>query len=116
MFIVNNYYFDILRVIMYDMPSWPLKVSVSHRQDKDTMHVSRIQGKLREMYYDRSKSCFGDFPGSPVLKTLPSNSGGVGSVPGWGTKIPHASWPKHQNMEQKQYCNKINEVFKNGPH
>ena len=43
---------------MYDMPSWPLKVSVSHRQDKDTMHVSRIQGKLREMHYDRSKSCF----------------------------------------------------------
>ena len=35
-----------------------------------------------------------DFPGNPVLKTLPSISGDVGSVPGWGTKIQHASWPK----------------------
>ena len=31
-----------------------------------------------------------DFPGSPVVKTLPSNAGGVGSIPGQGTKIPHA--------------------------
>ena len=27
-------------------------------------------------------------------KTLPSTAGGVGSIPGWGAKIPHASWPK----------------------
>ena len=24
-----------------------------------------------------------------MVNTLPSNAGGVGSVPGWGTKIPH---------------------------
>ena len=24
--------------------------------------------------------------------------------------------PKIQNIKQKQYCNKFNEVFKNGPH
>ena len=32
-----------------------------------------------------------DFPGGPVAKTLPSNAGGVGSTPGRGTKIPHAT-------------------------
>ena len=32
-----------------------------------------------------------DFPGGPVVKTLPSNAGGVGSVPGQGAKILHAS-------------------------
>ena len=32
----------------------------------------------------------GDFPGGPVVKNLPSNAGDVGSIPGWGTKIPHA--------------------------
>ena len=26
-------------------------------------------------------------------ETLPSNAGGAGSIPGWGAKIPHASWP-----------------------
>ena len=28
-----------------------------------------------------------DFPCCPVVKTLPSNAGGVSSIPGWGNKI-----------------------------
>ena len=35
-----------------------------------------------------------DFPGGPVVKTLPSSAGGVGLIPGRGTKIAHALWPK----------------------
>ena len=31
-----------------------------------------------------------DFPGAPVLKTLPSNEGGVDSIPTQRTKTPHA--------------------------
>ena len=57
----------------------------------------------------------GDFPGSPVVNTLPSNAGGAGSIPGWGAKIPHASGPKIQNIKQKQYCKIFNKDFKNGP-
>ena len=57
-----------------------------------------------------------DFPGGPVVKASPSNAGGKGSIPGWGAKIPHASRPKNQNIKQKQYCNKFNKDFKNGPH
>ena len=57
-----------------------------------------------------------DFPGGPVVETSPSDVGGVGSIPGQGAKIPHASWPKNQNIKQKQYCNKFNKDFKNGPH
>ena len=56
-----------------------------------------------------------DFPGGPVVKTSPSNAGGVGSIPGQGAKIPHASGPKNQNIKQKQYCNKFNKDFKIGP-
>ena len=51
-----------------------------------------------------------------MLKTLPSKPRGVGLIPGWGTKIPHGSWPKKQNIKQKQYCNKFNKDFLNGPH
>ena len=51
-----------------------------------------------------------------MVRTSPSNAGGASSIPGWGAKIPRASWPKNQNMKQKQYCNKFNEDFKNGPH
>ena len=34
-------------------------------------------------------SCEGDFPGCPVVKT--SNAGDLGSIPGQGTKVPHAA-------------------------
>ena len=31
-----------------------------------------------------------DFPGGPVVKNAPCNAGDMGSIPGQGTKIPHA--------------------------
>ena len=51
-----------------------------------------------------------------MVKTLPSSVEGAGSIPGWGTKIPHVSQTKNQNRKQKQYCNKFNKDFKNDPH
>ena len=47
-----------------------------------------------------------------MVKTLPSSAGGAGSIPGQGVKIPHASWPKNQNIKQKQYYNKFNKDLK----
>ena len=32
----------------------------------------------------------GDFLGGPVVKNLPCNTVNMGSIPGWGTEIPHA--------------------------
>ena len=34
---------------------------------------------------------FGDFPAGPVVKNVPYNPGDMGSTPGQGTKIPHAT-------------------------
>ena len=48
------------------------------------------------------KTAYRDFPGSSVVNTSPTNAGGVGSIPGRGAKIPHASRPKNQNIKQKQ--------------
>ena len=56
-----------------------------------------------------------DLPGGPVVKTLPFNSGGVGSIPGPGAKIPLASRPKQQKIKQKQYCNTFSKGFKSDP-
>ena len=50
-----------------------------------------------------------------MVKTLPSNAGGVGSIPGLRAKIPHASGPekrKENRKQQKQYCNKFNKDLK----
>ena len=51
-----------------------------------------------------------------MVKTSPFNEEGVSLIHGWGTKIPHASKSKSQNIKQKQYCNKLNKKFKNGSH
>ena len=32
------------------------------------------------------KTTMRDFPGGPVVRASPSNAGGVGSIPGQGTK------------------------------
>ena len=51
-----------------------------------------------------------------MVKTLPSNAGGAGSIPGRGAKIPHASQPKNQSIKQKQYCNAFKKDFKKMVH
>ena len=52
----------------------------------------------------------GDFTDGPVVKTLPSNAGGTGLIPGQRAKTSHASQPK--NIKQKPYCNKFNKDVK----
>ena len=37
---------------------------------------------------------------SQAVKNLPSNSGDAGSIPGQGTKIPHASRPLSCNLDK----------------
>ena len=51
-----------------------------------------------------------DFPGWPVVKTVPSRAGAAGLILGVGAKMPHALWPQNQNI--KQYCNEFNKDFK----
>ena len=61
----------------------------------------------------------GNLPGGPVVNTSSSKARGVGSIPGWGDKIPGwgaRSWSNEPDIKQKQYCNKFNKDFKNGPH
>ena len=38
----------------------------------------------------------------PVVKTLPSDAGGMDSIPGWGTKIPHATM--QCGLKKKKDC------------
>ena len=50
-----------------------------------------------------------------MVKTSPSNAGGVGSTTGQGAKISHALQPKN-TKKQKQCCSKFNKNFRDGPH
>ena len=38
---------------------------------------------------------FRDFPDGTMVKNPPSNAEGMGSIPGWGAKIPHAMMQKN---------------------
>ena len=55
------------------------------------MQMSKQNMKRRTYNLRHIKEWLGDFPGGPVVKNPPSNAGDVGSIPGRGTKIPHAT-------------------------
>ena len=77
----------------------------------------------KPFYFSSLSLCFlifkigtiGNFSHGLVIKTWPSNAGGAGLISAWETKMPHASWPKNQNIKQKQSCNKFSKDFKNVP-
>ena len=48
-----------------------------------------------------------DFAGDPVVKNPSCNAGDASSIPGWGTKIPHASG-------QLSPCTAITEPMRSG--
>ena len=82
--------------------------------------ISAYQTTEKRLFQEKiklqSKHIVGNFLGSPMVKTSPSNGAGTGSIPGWRAKMPRASRPENQNRRQKQYCNKFNKDLKNGPH
>ena len=78
-----------------------LPLRVRTRQKMSTMttsiqHYSRCssqgsQARKRKKKHLDQKGRSRDFPGSPVVKDLPSNAGDLGSIPGLGTRIPHTT-------------------------
>ena len=54
----------------------------------DSLIKKQKMGAWFKIYHYR------DFPGGPVVKTLPSNAGGVSSIPGQA-RIPRDSWSKN---------------------
>ena len=48
---------------------------------------------------------FGEFPGGSVVKAPGFTAGGVGSIPGWGTKIPYTAW--HGKKKKSEILGKL---------
>ena len=53
-----------------------------------------------------------DFPGGPMLKTLPSNVEGASLIPGSGAKIPHASRQKNKIQNRSHLVTNPIKIFK----
>ena len=77
------------------------------RQGTEALRIESSSNHVSELRCESS----GDFPGGPVIKTLPSNARDEGSKSSRGAKMPHAPGPKSQNIKQKQYCIKFNKNF-----
>ena len=59
------------------------------------------------------KKAHWDFPGHPVVGTLPSSTGGAGSIPGQGESRPKKkNQPKNPTLKKMQYCHKFNKDLK----
>ena len=84
--------------------SWPGSFEVACWDPQDNPYIQKfatgthgtqhIVELLVKIYY-------GDFPGSPVVKTSPSNAEGVSSILDGEAKIPRVLGPKNQNVKQK---------------
>ena len=59
------------------------RISCLHTHSPLSQETSLPQHKFKDKWSR-------DFSGGPLVKTLPSNAGGEGSIPSRGTKIPHA--------------------------
>ena len=63
--------------------------------DQALLHISRIPRLCRTekwMAAVEGKNRAWNVPGGPGIKSQPSSSGSVGSLPGGRTEIPHATW------------------------
>ena len=55
----------------------------------NNMTSGHLPREMKNYVYPKTHTW--DFPGGPVVKNPPSNAGNTGSIPGQGTKIPHAA-------------------------
>ena len=90
--ILMNYLFDLLKfkhhyVIPY---RW---VRNSHTEEYEVWHMFTVVLKI---------NCR-DFSGGPVIKTRTSPIGGIGSIPGQGTKILHVMWCGQKKKKKINY-------------
>ena len=72
-----------------------LRTRKAVRSQAFLLHLSALLLKTQ------GKMLLRDLPGSPGVKTPASTTGDAGSIPGWGTKIPHAVWCS-QKIEKKR--------------
>ena len=64
--------------------------SYLRKEEKSQINILTLHLKQLEKE-EQAKLKVRDFLSGPVVKKLPSNAGDTGSIPGWGTKIPHAA-------------------------
>ena len=69
-----------------------------------------LWGVIIDAFVKWEKPKYRDFSGGPQVKTLPSNAGSVGLIPGLVAKVPTCL--RALTLKTEQYCNKFNKNSK----
>ena len=72
------------------LPLVPPNSYLSHTEYVHVIPTAPTHSSINCKVHSLLKISSWGFPGGPVVKNMPSSAVYVGSVPGWGTKIPHA--------------------------
>ena len=76
----------------------PNKISkTENKENKECLQFIRVRIKN----FKNKSTTSQEFPGGPVVRTQHFHCPGLGSIPGWGTKIPQAAW-QSQKKKKKQ--------------
>ena len=92
------------------------------QRDGNPKETQKEMLEIKNSVTEMKNTLEGDFPGGPVVKNPPSNPGDVSSIPGQGTKVPHATEPECHNQRslvlneastktQRSQKNKIKNTF-----
>ena len=68
-------------------------------------HLSQSSRRALFLYLGSRRCSFGISLVAQWLRLHASSAGGVGSIPGWGTKIPHSVW--HGQKKKKNYNKEV---------
>ena len=86
----------------------PLPLTLGKLRDIEHFDSHELYMWLSEFKLIKNELHYREFPGSPVVRTLRCHCHGLGSIPGWGTKIPQATWHSaHAHPPQKKKKKKL---------
>ena len=88
----------------------PLPLTLGKLRDTEHFDSHELYMWLSEFKLIKNELHYREFPGSLVVRTLCCHCHGLGSIPGWGTKIPQATWhsasPPHPIQKKKKKLEK----------
>ena len=59
---------------------------------------------MKVLGFQDMPAILGDFPSGQWLRLQASTAGGVGSIPGQGTKIPHDTWLSQKKKKKNRHA------------
>ena len=90
-------------------------LNITNHQRNVNQNYNEVSPHTSQNGHHHQKVQIGDFPGSPVVKNLHFHCGGTGSIPGWGTKNPHATQCGQKKKKSLQIINAGESVEKREP-